>query len=87
MRKLVFFAALLFAAAFSHRATAQVESLVLYLPFDEGKGGVAADLSGLNNHAELRGGAKWVEGRYGGGVLLDTQAHVEVPHQDSLSRK
>jgi hypothetical protein len=40
---------------------------MLLLSFDEGVGGTAKDLSGNENHGELKG-AEWVEGKFGSAV-------------------
>ncbi|MBM3212696.1 LamG domain-containing protein [Candidatus Poribacteria bacterium] len=61
------------------------KGLVLYINFDEGKGGEAADLSGNNNKGKLLGGAKWVQGKIKGGVYLaDIPDLVEVADSNSL---
>jgi len=62
------------------------DGLVLYLPFNEGKGKVAKDASGNGNDGELRGNSDWVEGQYGKAVHLHQVPDelVEVPHSDSL---
>ncbi len=44
---------------------APIESLVLYLSFDEGEGEAVQDLSGSENHGALVGKPKWVEGKVG----------------------
>ncbi len=41
------------------------ESLVLYLPLDEGKGKEVKDLSGNENHGKLAGNPEWVKGKHG----------------------
>ncbi len=60
------------------------DKVVLYLPFDEGKGKVAKDQSKLKNDGEIRN-AKWVNGKYGGGLEFNgTDAEVRVPDNKSL---
>jgi hypothetical protein len=60
------------------------DNVVLYLPFDEGKGKVAKDQSKLKNDGEIRN-AKWVNGKYGGGLEFNgTDAEVRVPDNKSL---
>ena len=60
--------------------------LVLYLPFDEGSGKIAKDVSGTGNDGELKGKAEWVDGKFGKAIHLNPVAgeYVEVPHSDSL---
>jgi hypothetical protein len=67
---------------------APIEGLVLYLPFDEGAGNTAEDLSGEDNHGTLNGDPKWVEGK--GGTALqfsgeENKNYVEVPDDPSLN--
>lgn len=59
--------------------------LVLYLPFDEGKGGTAKDLSEHQNDGTLHK-AKWTKGKYGNAVELSGESGgwVEVPDAPSL---
>ena len=48
--------------------------------FDDGSGGVAADSSGNGIDGELVGGAKWVDGQFGGALEFNgTDAWVTVP--------
>ena len=60
--------------------------LMLYLPFDEGSGNVARDISGNGNNGDIKGDFEWVEGRFGKAVHLHKvpEEIVEVPHSDSL---
>jgi concanavalin A-like lectin/glucanase superfamily protein len=63
-------------------------SLVLYLPFDAGNGDRAEDLSGHDNHGELIGGPKWVDGRSGMALEFsgaENTNHVEVADAPSLN--
>jgi hypothetical protein len=60
-------------------------SLILFLTFDEVKGKTATDMSGNENHAELKGGAKIGEGKYGNGLALNVNAHAEVAHKDMFN--
>ena len=62
------------------------ESLVLYLPFDEGDGEVAEDQSQYGNDAEIISNTEWVKGKYGNAVEI-IGANVDcvvVPNSDSL---
>lgn len=60
------------------------ESLVLYLPLDENSGNIARDLSPKQNHAELKGKAKWAPGKYGSCIEITAGAWLEVPNSPSL---
>ena len=63
------------------------DNVVLYLPFDEGKGDVAKDQSKFGNNGEIRK-AKWVDGQYGGGLEFNGKdAEVRVPDSKSLGLK
>ena len=65
--------------------TLDLEGLVLYLPFDEGQGKNAADLSGNGNDGTLENGVEWVDGYFGKGVYLaEIPDHVEVPDSPTL---
>ena len=60
------------------------DKVVLYLPFDEGKGQVAKDLSKFGNDGEIRN-AKWVDGKYGFGLEFNGKdAEVRVPDSKSF---
>jgi hypothetical protein len=60
------------------------ESLILYLPFDEGSGDTVADLSGKANNGTIYG-AKWVEGQVNQALEFNGGSYVEIPHSESLS--
>jgi len=61
------------------------DGLVLYLPFDEGSGTVAKDLSG-NKHDGAINGATWVDGKFGKALNFDGKGNfVEVPYTDSFA--
>ena len=63
------------------------EGLVLWLRFDEGKGEVAFDSSGMGNNGIVRG-AEWAEGKFGGALrFLGREEFVEVPNSPSLNPK
>lgn len=59
------------AFAFSH------DSLVMYLPFDEGSGAVANDWSGNENDGSITG-ATWTTGKYGNALNFAGTAYVNV---------
>jgi len=85
MKKSVFAFITLFVITFiSQTATAGVESIVLYLPFDEGSGDVVNDLSGNGNNGTIIG-AKWVAGKMNEALEFDGASYVDIPNNDSLS--
>ena len=62
--------------------------LMLYLPFDEGQGTTAEDLSGNNNKGEIKGEPKWVNGNSGSALEFsgaENTHHVEVADTPSLN--
>ena len=65
--------------------TVREDDLVLYLSFDEGKGGTAKDASKHKNDGTLHK-AEWVKGKHGGAIELSGEAGgwVEVPDDPSL---
>ncbi|MDE0425934.1 MAG: LamG domain-containing protein [Candidatus Poribacteria bacterium] len=62
------------------------KSLVLYLSFDEGKGGNAADGSVHGHDGELIEDPAWVDGQFGKALEFDgtKQQYVIVPINDTL---
>jgi len=60
------------------------DNVVLYLPFDEGKGQVAKDQSKFGNDGEIRN-AEWVDGKYGFALEFNGKdAEVRVPDNKSF---
>ena len=59
-------------------AAAFTDGLVVYLPFDEGKGEKAEDASGNNNHGILEGPLKWEKGKFGKALRFETNAGTWV---------
>ena len=49
-------------------ASCAVAGLVMYLPFDDGKGKVAKDITGNGNDGTINGDAQWVDGKFGGAL-------------------
>ena len=60
------------------------EAIILALPFDEGKGRDAKDISSKENHGVLSEKAKWAQGKFGNCVRLKN-SHVEVENHPSLN--
>ena len=84
MRKGVFSFLIASLILCSQASAAKLEGLVLYLPFDEGSGDVAHDMSGNGNDGKLVKSPKWVTGKYGWALEFDGSNYVEVPDSDSL---
>ena len=64
------------------------DGLVLYLPFDEGEGDVANDLSENQFTGDLMGDPEWVDGKEGFGKALSFGGngdYVEVPYDDDFT--
>ena len=60
------------------------DGLVLYLPFDEGQGTAAKDLSGKNNNGVIKK-AEWVNGQFGKALKFSADdTFVEVPFSDDF---
>ena len=77
---------MLFTLTTSLYAGLDDKSLVLYLSFDEGNGGNAADSSVHGHDGELIKDPKWVEGQFGKALEFDGTKgqHVKVPINDTL---
>ena len=60
----------LVVCALSYGAAAEERGLVAYYPFDKGKGKIAHDSSGNDNHGTIIG-ATWVTGSYGTAISVD----------------
>lgn len=58
--------------------------LVLYLPFNEGSGQIANDLSKFKNNCSLKGNPKWIDGKFGKALEFDGKTWGEVPNSPSL---
>jgi len=85
MKKSVFtFIALFVLTLIAQISLAGVESLVLYLPFDEGAGDTVKDLSGSGNNGTIVG-AKWVNGKVNDALEFDGASYVDIPNSNSLS--
>lgn len=78
----IFLLVFLFAASIVEASL--TDGLVLYLPFDEGQGEVAGDLSG-NGHDGTLEGPEWTEGEFGNALSFDgVETFVEVPFSDDF---
>ena len=85
MKKSVFAFVALFVLTFiAQISIAGIESIVLYLPFDEGAGDVVKDLSGKGNNGTVKG-TKWVDGKIGKALEFSGSSYVDIPNSDSLS--
>ena len=84
--KLICIAFLLLWTASIHAAAGiNADEIVLALPFDEGEGEEALDLSSHGNDATLVQGAKWGDGKFGACVRLKNTAHAAVTNHPSLN--
>lgn len=54
------------------------ESLILYLPFNEGEGDTAFDQTRLGNHGKLEGPPQWVQGKHGKALEFDGDDDVVI---------
>lgn len=53
--------------------------------FDEGKGAIAGDVSGQDNHGKIMGGAKWAKGKIGGALEFDgSDDFVSIPNEGAF---
>ena len=57
------------------------KDLVLYIPFDEGKGKTVADISKSKNHGELEGNWEWDDGKFGKSIrfAINNPGMVRTP--------
>ena len=56
------------------------DDLLLYLPFNEGKGNTVQDLSKNGNDGEIVGTVKWVDGEYGTALEFSEADEVKAPY-------
>ena len=54
------------------------DSLILYMPFNEGEGDTAFDRTPLGNHGKLEGGPQWVAGKHGKAIEFDGDDDVVI---------
>jgi len=64
--------------------TYSANEMVLHLPFDEGSGTFAGDMSKFKNDCTLKGSPKWIDGKFGKALELDGKSWGEVGDADSL---
>jgi len=66
-------------------ARVRPDNMVGLWAFDEGNGKTAKDASGNENHGQLMGDTKWVNGKFGKALQFDGDMdYVEVAHDDTL---
>jgi hypothetical protein len=53
-------------------------SLILYLPFDDGEGKIVKDSSDNKNNGEIFGDTKWVNGKTGKSIEFTSGSYVEI---------
>ena len=67
-----------------------LDAILLAMPFDEGGGEEAMDISGNENHGKLRaarGGDPfddWGQGKFGSAVVINGAAHVSIANNPTL---
>ena len=75
-----------FTASFAYALNDPEDSLILYFSFDELDGKNAIDHSKYENHGEMAGAPKLVEGKFGKALELNGKSDwVEVPHDEILT--
>lgn len=86
MRILSFTLALMLAVGIYTAQAVDEDTLLLYLPFDDGAGKSPEDASGNGNKANIKGSLKWVKGKINGALEFDGDAanFVEVEHSADL---
>lgn len=72
MKLLIFFLVLIIICGSSYAL--DLKGLVLYIPFDEGSGKTAKDISGNGNDGSLQGKVDWVPGKFGKAVSIKEDA-------------
>ena len=74
------------AASFTYAANEPEDSLILYFSFDELDDKTAIDHSKYENHGEIMGDPKHVEGKFGKALELNGESDwVVVPHDEILT--
>jgi len=63
---------------------AGTESLVLYMPLDEGSGDTTKDLSGNGNDGTIKNG-KWIDGKINKALEFTGNGYIDIKHSASLS--
>lgn len=86
MRILSFLLTLMLVVGIYTAQAVDEETLLLYLPFDDGTGKSPKDASGNENKASIQGNLKWVKGKINGALEFDGGAanFVEVAHNPDL---
>jgi hypothetical protein len=75
-----------FIVSFAHAANELEDSLILYMSFDTIDGKSTIDHSKYENHGEIAGDPKHVEGKFGKALQLNGSTDwVLVPHDDTLT--
>ena len=61
------------------------DNIVAAWPLDEGSGNDINDASGKGNDGELKGGAEWIDGKFGAALNFDGSSnYIEIPFDESL---
>ena len=81
----IFLSTILIVMVLCSMAYAVDKSMILYLPFDDGAGNTAKDLSENKNDGEIVGNAKWTDGKHGKCLEFAAGSYVkmnEIPSYD-----
>ncbi len=76
----------MFVASFAHALQEPEDSLILYTSFDTIDGKNTIDHSKYENHGEMKGDPKHVDGKFGKALEFNgTTDWIEIPHDDILT--
>ena len=75
-----------FITIFPFMAKSADESMLIYLPFDDGAGDTARDVTGHGHDGTLVGGPEWTEGEFGGALRVDGDSNfVDLGAKDEFA--
>ena len=77
-------ASIIFLILMSYVSMTNAETVAIWL-FDEGEGKTITDFEGRGHEGEIKDGFKWVDGKFGKGLYLDSSGYVEIPHHDDFN--
>jgi hypothetical protein len=60
------------------------ETVAIWL-LNEGTGKKITDYSGRGHEGDILGGFKWVDGKFGKGLYLDSSGYIEIPHHEDFN--
>lgn len=83
---LVMLTLLTFVASFAHALSEPEESLILYMSFDSIDGKATIDHSMYENHGEMAGDPKHVDGKFGKALQFNGSSDwITIPHDEILT--